>query len=89
MFKRAWYLIAGLWALACIIPDLANPTLKLFATGLAPFAIGWLLMQGLRFVVGPPAPPSDILPPAVPPNLQSAESGSPQSPPRPYLLRSR
>jgi hypothetical protein len=59
MIRRAFYLIAGLWALVF----LANGASKLDGIregdvwlACAPFAIGWLLVRAGRFVVtGSPA----------------------------------
>ena len=63
MLKRAWYVIAGMWALACILPDMANPSPKLFIVAFMPFAAGWLLARATRFVVtGSPVKPARAVP---------------------------
>lgn len=54
MLKRAWYLIAGVWALFCLGGGSTRVDGLLpgdFALAAAPLVIGWLAACALLFVV--------------------------------------
>jgi hypothetical protein len=51
VLKRLWFLLAGIWALCCLIPDADRITGKLLGKAFAPFALGWFVERAGRFVV--------------------------------------
>ena len=51
MLKRLWFVLSGIWALCCLIPDADRLDAKLLGIALAPFALGWFVAVAARFVV--------------------------------------
>jgi hypothetical protein len=55
MLKRLFLLLAGIWAMCCIAPEIlsdhGNLTPKVLMIGLTPFVLIWLFCVALRFVV--------------------------------------